>query len=249
MKDLTLEHWETRKVRSYDVGIDKKVVPTALIKILHDAATQQVIKLGMSALELGPRGLGWVLTHQHLEIFERPGMGQQIKILTYPSGRERIYTYRDYKLFGMDGQLLAQAATTWLLMNIQERKISDYPDDIAGILEGTNKKPHLPRAQQITIPQMNEPVTHSKQFEALFMDMDFNGHVGNQHFFRWMLATLPDEWLARATLKHWHIRLKQEVFSGDQIVSKAKKLNNEAFGHVLLRNGQIVATGLSKWKP
>ncbi|MCB0668133.1 MAG: hypothetical protein KDC80_20045, partial [Saprospiraceae bacterium] len=67
-----LIHRQKFTIRGYDAGTQMEANPLSIIRILHDAAVDQVIELGFSALQLDPRSLAWVLAQQYLEIFQYP---------------------------------------------------------------------------------------------------------------------------------------------------------------------------------
>ncbi len=239
-----LTYSEERLIRGYDVDISRKVSVPSLIQIMHDTAIQQIITLGVSALELQPLDLGWVLTNQQLWIYDRPLLGDTVTLLTHPSGMDRFLTYRDYYLLGADRKIQAKATTTWILMNIKQRKIAPFPIFIKTLLEQSSELPHLKRAQQrkwhIPIPDYRIERT------AGYSDLDFNHHVSNHYFFKWMLDALPLDFLASHTLSSFNVKLKGELFCGDQVVAEAK-VNEDEILHQLKKGDEVIATGQSKW--
>ena len=59
-----------------------------------------------------------------------PLLGETISIKTYPAGFDKVFTYRDYHIYSAKNELIAQSASTWLLINTVERNIAQIPDDI-----------------------------------------------------------------------------------------------------------------------
>jgi len=241
-----LDHWESSKVRGYDVDQTKQISIPALIRLMHEAAVHQVIQMKLSALELEPRGLGWVLYQQYLEVFSRPLMGDTVRIRTYPSGKQRAFTYRDYLLYDAQSQLLAQARTCWLLMDIKERRIASYPPDIEQILLPTNDFKCLARPQPIKVEM--DRIDHEQTQQVGYHDLDFNGHLSNTFFFTWMLDALDEDFLRAKELISWYVQVKAECLLNDRVTSQIEKISDHVFGHRLQKNGIVVALGQSTWQ-
>ena len=240
-----LIHQEWYKVKGYDVDQHLKMKITSLIQALHDTAIEQVIKLKISATELKPMGLGWVLVNQNLEIFDYPVMGQRIKLKTYPSGKDRLYTYRDYYLHNEDDQLLAQASTAWILMDIKHRRLGDYPSRISQLLKSSNEMPHLPR------PRLRlgngAMLVNEKVFEVQYSDIDFNGHLSNHCFFKWMLDSLPSAFLSAKRISGFEVKFKGEAFEGENVIARHSKIEGANVTHQLTKGGGIIAQGKTIW--
>lgn len=245
MQDLI--HRQKFTIRGYDAGMQMKANPLSIIKILHDAAVDQVIELGFSALQLDPRNLAWVLAQQYLEIFHYPKLGEEVEVVTFPSGVEKAFTYRDYYMYSSKGRLITQASTSWILMNTALRKISAFPPDIDEILQGTSTLDHLPRPPAIHMPDKNSDAGNSRNFQASFFDVDFNNHVSNHYFFRWMLDSIPINYLSNYRLRSLNVKFRGEAYAGELITADAMKINEASWEHLLLKAGKTIAHGISEW--
>ncbi len=242
-----LIHWEYSTIRGYDVDPSKTISIPGLIRLMHEAAVQQVLKLKLSALELEPRGLGWVLYRQNLKVFRRPPIGASVKVKTYPSGKEKAFTFRDYQVYDQSDRLIAQASSCWLLMDVEARKIAPYPEDIEMLLAPSNKLEHLPRPKSIR----NEITSFDNELtqKVYFHHLDFNRHLNNTFFFTWMLDALDHSFLYSHDLKEWLVQIKGECFLGDQIQCRVISEESGVWLHAFLREGQVVAQGRSFWEP
>ena len=241
-----LIHRQIFKIRGYDVDLTMHASILATIRLMHDAAVDQVIELGFSALQLMPRNLGWVLTQQYLEIFERPKLGDQVEIVTYPSGIEKAFTYRDYYMYSDQKKLLAQATTSWILMDISSRKISAYPEDIQKILHDTADLDHLPRAPHFS--PSKEKSNWQKSFYSSYFELDFNGHISNHYFYKWMLDAVPMDFLFRHKLIQFNVKFKGEAFAGDKVIAEVVMDRDLTVHHQLIKDDECIATGISHWQ-
>jgi len=111
----------------------KQATIPALVKLMHEAAMQNVIDLKLSVWDLEPHQISWVLMRKNLVIHHVPKLGEQIKVVTHCAGFEKYFTYRDYKIYNQADELLAAAASTWLLMDTIKRRMTRIPDFIQAL--------------------------------------------------------------------------------------------------------------------
>jgi medium-chain acyl-[acyl-carrier-protein] hydrolase len=239
-------HIEQYRVRGYDVDLHKQASIPTIIQMMHDTAMEHVLKLKLSAIELDPLGLGWVLVRQQLQVFRQPSLGQTVQVKTYPSGRDRAFAYRDFLMLDEDGIMLASASTTWLLMDIHTRRIARYPDFITEWMERSQTTTHLPRPSS-DIPALAEPQI-SKSFRVNWHDLDFNRHLTNFYYQKWMLETTPTEILENCQLQDYRILFKGESLLDDTVEAHSQELEPGVFVHSIRKDGQEITSGWTKWK-
>lgn len=242
-----LQHRESYRVRGYDVDLHKRASIPTIIQMMHDAAMEHVLKLGLSAIELEPLGLGWVLVRQQLQVFAQPALGQAVSVLTRPSGRDRAFAYRDFYLFDDAGNILATASTTWLLMDIHTRRIARYPDFINAWLDRSQTPDFLPRPGTDFPPVQNPEIV--KTFQVNWHDLDFNRHLTNFYYQKWMLESTPPEILENYRLEEYRIQFKGESLLGDSLQVCAEALEPGVFAYSAQKNGQEITSGYARWVP
>lgn len=245
--DSALFHIESYRIRGYDVDLHKRASIPSIIQMMHDAAMEHVLRIGLSALELDPLHLGWVLVRQDLEVFAQPGLGETVQVLTTPCGRDRAFAYRDFKLIGSSGEIYATMATTWLLMNTTTRRIAPYPDFILDWLQRTTRADHLPRPSG-TLPDVEAP-QREKHFQVTWHDLDFNRHLTNFYYQKWMLETVPVPILENYRLQSYRIQFKGESFLEETLTAVCQELEPGVFAHKITKEGREVTLGWTKWVP
>ncbi len=245
LEDLRYENWY--QIRSNEIDKTKRMNASALIQLLQETAMQHVIRLKISALELEPMGLGWALIQQSIRIFRRPLVGERVRVLTYPCGKQRVFTFRDFHMFDEAGRKLAEGSTTWLLMDLRTRGIARFPEHIEQMIAMTEQQEHLARPEKV--PTRLDAPTRTRTFEVLWHDLDFNGHLTNAFFTKWMLETVPVEILETHELEALHIKFQGEALLGDVITGKVAPIDAGTYLHLLVKGDQDLAYGRSEWMP
>ncbi len=243
-----LGYEETFTIRAYEIDSRRKATPAALVRLMQEAAMQNVIQLKLSVWDLEPHQISWVLMRLNLRINRLPNMGEQIRILTYPAGFEKVFTHRDYRVFDADNNLIAYSSTTWLLMDTHTRRMSRIPDFI---LKYNEQMP--PEADYLPHPTDQLPklerTDRRKTYEVNWHDLDFNMHLNNTLYLQWMLETVSDEVLENGYLKELDILFRMEARWKEIIAAELQKMDQQQFLHRLLRtsDGKELASMRTRW--
>jgi medium-chain acyl-[acyl-carrier-protein] hydrolase len=252
MQYTPLQHREFFIVRTYEIDNRKRATIPALVRLMHEAAMQNVIDLKLSVWDLEPQQISWVLMRKELHFQRLPGLGERIQVLTYPAGFERLFTYRDYRVFDEAGEQIAWSSSTWLLMNTENRRMTGLPP---GILEYEPQMPDpgrcLPRPSSGKLPVMKTP-EHQQHYQVNWFDLDFNNHLNNTLYLKWMLEALPDPLLRNGKVRKLTIHYRAESHWKDRVHAQTQQLGENRFLHRLVReeeNGdRELASALSEWE-
>lgn len=225
---------DTFIIRTYEIDNRKLATVPALTRLLHEAAMQNVLRLKLSVWDLEPQGISWVLMRQQIRIHRYPGLGESVRVQTYPAGFEKFFTYRDYRVWDENDQAIASSSSTWLLMDTASRKMVRIPDFIK------NFRQKMPSPEEcLPRPEGKLPKFQTPQFKADFRvgwhDLDFNMHLNNSLYIRWMLEALPDDILQTRFLQQLDIQFKLEALRGESIRAEAYAVEGNQYVHRLIR--------------
>lgn len=235
-------------VQTYDINKRRRMTVAALVKLMQEAAMQNVMQIKLSLWDLEKQHISWVLLRKNLRINRLPNIGERLKVCTYPVGFEKVFTFRDYKVFDEKGELIAYSSSSWLLLDTRTRRMSRIPQFILDY-----EKDLPPKSEWLPRPASKIPVLKNAGFEKKFRvnwhDLDFNGHLNNVYYLQWMLETVPDKLLESGTLKAFDIQYKLEGMWKDSVISFSEKTGPAEYLHKLVRegDGKELATGRSEW--
>ncbi|MBR9922149.1 MAG: hypothetical protein GYB31_15025 [Bacteroidetes bacterium] len=242
------QHKENFQVRTYEIDNHKRITLVALVRLMHEAAMQNVINLGLSVWDLEPQKISWVLMRKKLWVDRLPVLGDKISIFTTPAGFNRSFTYRDYIVYDAEGNRLAAASSTWLLMDTEARKMAPLPPFIKDYEKFMpDPKDCLPRPGGRLTPFTEPKWTNS--FCVNWHDLDFNNHLSNIKYLEWMLEGLPASYLQTATPLEMRIEYKSESLLHQHILSEVCEVEENNFVHRLKskETDQILCLATSKW--
>lgn len=242
-----LQETLTFKVPAYACNARKQLSIPHLIREFQEAALLSTLRLGVSVLDLEPKGIGWVLLGQYIKLDRTPQLNESCTIVTCPTGFERVFTYRDFHLLDEQGKRIGTASTTWMLMDLKSRRMAQLPDFIKILGEKVPpKEEQLPRAGY----KLNSLAQGAdvRSFQVGHHQLDFNGHLTNPVYVEWMLEGLPAGVLANQELKELAIQFKQEARYGDTVSVQITKGHGDLYHHGLLMDGKPLASMQTTWK-
>ena len=235
-------------LRTNEVNRLHRAMPTALIHLLQEAALENVLDLKVSAWDLKKEQISWVLMRKHLEIHRFPTFGETITIRTHPAGFERVFTYRDYQVWGEDNQLIASSSTTWLLMHTERRRIARIPAFVIekGTFDNSTCLPHA----LASLPDVTDPDIE-QVFRVNWHDMDFNEHLSNIRYMQWLFETVPGYPTLELELSTIDIIYKAECRWKDKVHVATQTVSEGHYLHLLTRqsDGEEIARAQTQWRP
>lgn len=244
-----LPQLESYPIRTFDIDCNKQLSIPALVRLMQEAAMQQVLDLKISVWDLEAYQLAWVLIRKRIEIQRLPLLGEKISIHSYPTGADRVFTFRDFRVYDEGGNLIATASTTWLLMNTQTRQMARIPAELLARFSGyfPPKEECLPQALD-QLPEMQAPLK-DRTYKVGWYDLDFINHLNNVHFAKWMIEALPDENLGAQQLKRMDLLFLAEGNLNDEIDSEFQQVDEFTYLHRLVRygDGKVLASGKTIW--
>lgn len=226
-------YYSYHQVATKDCTHHRTIKLTSLLDCLQDAAWKNAMHLGFSTLDLLKNDITWVMNRMKIQFNRYPSDNEEFTIETWPSGMNKYYTTRDFKVWDSKQGLLAKATSNWLIMDIKERKLISIPDDIKGanfIVDRGNVE-----AASGKFKYDLKKTTLEKQINVSWFDLDINDHVNNTKFYQWVLDSLDRDFLDNHQLKEIDIVFKHEGKYGDQFTSKSYFESNEGvYYHTLI---------------
>jgi len=238
---------ETFKVRSNETDANQNITIPSLASYLQEVAWSHSIELKMSFHDLIPKGLTWVMFRLAMYLEKLPKHGEKVTIETWPSGATAKHAFRDYRVLDANGKLIGTAKSSWVIFDFHQRKVVPLPDFIKNTPIDADRE---------NVEYKQEKISVGKQFELKkdigvgWYDIDVNRHVNNLSYIRWLLDTLPVNFLQKQRLKELDIVFRAESSLGDQLKLLANQLSSEEgqFDHCIVKEDKALIIAKTEWE-
>lgn len=227
---------------SYDVDPHQTARLPALCRFMQEAAYHHAGHLGLGHSYLAKRGLAWVLARLRIEVDRLPLWGDTIHIRTWPSGRDRLFFYRDFEIT-LEGERVLLASNAWALIDIEKRERANsdiYLND--EFPEGERVLDSRPARLKgcSCVEGVTTPVTYG--------DLDLNGHVNNVRYIEWILNSLPLGFHEMHTVQALECNFLAEAVYGQSVSVCSEATAPLEFSHSVRSNDVELFRARSVWE-
>ncbi|MGE4291349.1 MAG: acyl-[acyl-carrier-protein] thioesterase [Desulfovibrio sp.] len=224
-------------VRVDECGPDGRAGIGTIGNYLQEIAWRHATLLGYGREDLLEKNVAWVMTRMRIQMDGYPLPGEEIRVLTWPSAKDKHLAYRDFRISDANDQMMGRCTTAWAYMDIAERKMVSFHEDGAPMPYSGERSLEFERR---SVSRMKD-AEHSVGLTSRRSDMDVNGHVNNVHFIEWALESVPDAWLEDFFLREMDISFRQECQAHEQLTSFCAQNGSEMeLLHMLKRDADGV---------
>jgi acyl-ACP thioesterase len=192
---------------------DGKLTLSSLLDFLQKIAGEHADRLKFGVSNLNEANDTWVLSRLRVEVDKWPQKGETVVLKTWPKGIDRLFAVRDFHLYDREGNVIARAASYWLVIDRQSKR----PKMMANVFKNLDY-PGLSAIDQKLgkIPESYHLDYHS-QIISEEKEIDVNGHVNNVWYANWIMSTLPEDLIKEKSITSFEINYLSEVFA-DELV-------------------------------
>ncbi|KAI5573795.1 hypothetical protein POPTR_010G117400v4 [Populus trichocarpa] len=219
---------QTVVIRSYEVGADKTATLESILNLLQETALNHVWMSGLLSNGFGAthgmmkNNLIWVVSRMQVLVDQYPIWGEIVEIDTWVGASGKNGMRRDWLIRSQaTGHVFARATSTWVMMNEKTRRLSKMPEEVR-----TEISPWFIEKQAIheDVPEKISKLDSNAKYvnsnlKPKRSDLDMNQHVNNVKYVRWMLETIPDQFLESHQLSGIILEYRRECGSSNIVQS------------------------------
>ena len=212
------------QVRSYECGPDGRATLPTICNYLQATASRhaETLKFSKSDFESAGENISWVLTRLRVKMTRFPTWEERVRVGTFPRGGRKLVAWRDFVVRSEGGETLGVAASEWMLINLQTRKLVGIPPSVFAAANDVRapvlgEEPFLPR---LRFPAEGERTQWSSK--AQHSHLDLNGHVNNVHSVEWLLEPLQGR-----SPREMELVFRGETLAGEEVFVETVEQSGE----------------------
>jgi len=183
----------------------------AVFDLFQEAAISHAENLGVGREAMASSNHVWILSRISVQVDRRPKYGEAVTVRTWPRGGEKLFALRDYDIRDMQGVAAVRARSCWLVIDIEKRRPL-RPQSIMDSLPQNDGLNALPSAASLEERQTLQKIAERR---AMYSDLDYNGHVNNIGYIRWIEDAVDRLLLEKARQMRLDINFISEVLPGE----------------------------------
>ncbi len=187
-----------------------------MARLLEQAAGIHAARLGVGIEALRAEGRAWMLAQFGLAASRWPEPEEPLEVITWPSRRTAgARAWREFEIVSAAGEKLAEAATVWLMVDLERRR----PVRLPRFLLELDFPARETRIGLTAIPEAPPAPAEMHRRAVAAEDLDINEHVNNAAYIGW--AETLAGWDKMLRLQADYIG---EALLGDRITIETWKL-------------------------
>ncbi|MDR0364542.1 MAG: acyl-[acyl-carrier-protein] thioesterase [Bacteroidales bacterium] len=223
------------KVYSQDVDFQGKSTLMALGNMLLSTAGYNADDNGFGMKKMHEMNSAWVLTKLALEVEQFPQEYEEVHVETWVEEVERITTTRNFTIKDVHGNIIGNAGSHWVMIDMQTRRIKDletleglrnYADNVASLIESPIK----------LTPIQGELID---TFKVKYNDIDINGHANSVRYIEWVTNCFSIDFYREKELKRFEINYISEALFGESLEIFQEEIAADDFRFEIRKNGKI----------
>ena len=219
----------------YDTDASGRLKPASFMNLAQEAAGQHAVYLGFGYDDLIATNTAWILSRVHIRFVDTPMWKDDVVLTTWHKGLNRLFFVRDFRLTDKEGRTRVEATTSWLVMNLETRRLVRDPQLREGseCLEDVIATP----AGKVQMPKDVEPQLMFEHLVA-YSDIDVNGHANNAMYMQWAMDAVDYDIASTRPVKEVTINFNHETKAGD-VVALYKSIIKTEDGRRVYGEGKV----------
>lgn len=215
-----MEQYQTFfRVQHHECGPDRAMRLSPIFDRLQNAAAEHADRLGCGLTAMLDNASLWVLSRLKLRFFRRPQLGEDVELLTYPSGEDKLFARREYRM-RVGAETLISGSSAWLVLDRSSLR-PQRPGHKFSFPENADLPVEYPVLDKI--PAVPE-VTESRHYRVSASQIDLNGHLNNAFY-----AAFVQDALGTADLAELQLNFLQSCPLDSRIVTSTGSAENAVY--------------------
>jgi len=209
-------------------AIDKSDAMTldAALDFFQEAAISHAENLGVGREAMARTNQVWILSRMSTLINRRPQYGETVTVRTWPRGGEKLFALRDFDMRDAADNPVIQARSCWLIIDMEKRRPL-RPQSIMDNLPQNEGQDAL--AAAVNLEERPSSLQKIAERQALYTDVDYNGHVNNVSYIRWIEDTIDPALLEQAARMRLDINYLNEILPDEITEIWSAHIESDAF--------------------
>lgn len=227
-----IKYIEKITVPCYDTDASWLLKPASFMNLAQEAAGRHAVYLGFGYGDLIVSNTAWILSRVHVEFIDTPKWREDITLTTWHKGLNRLFFLRDFVLTDVQGKERVKATTSWLVLNLETRRLVRDPKLIEEGTVCTENAIETP-ADKVQMPKEVEP-EFVMEHKVAYSDIDTNGHTNNAMYMHWAMDAVDYDIASTRPVKEFTINFNHETKAGEVVKLYKAVVEKEDGRHVFV---------------
>ena len=173
-------------------------------------------ELGFGYDDLQVHHVAWVLSRMRFTVHRAPRWREDTVLCTWHKNTDGLFYLRDFELRDSSGGLLVSATSSWLVLNVETRRLVRDSEDLRALYGDEKKDDAIAEpAPKIVLPA--EGAEKVGEHVVSYSDVDMLGHTNNARYMVWAMDALGYEAASAGVVRDVCINFNRETHPGETV--------------------------------
>ena len=203
-------------ISSYELNPQGTARLTTIANYFQELAYHHARHLGFGYEHMKERRTLWMLSRMKIRMFRYPAWNEKVVVETWPSGIEKLFALRDFRICDANGNLLGIATTYWLIVNLDKHR----PIRPGAELERFSNIKYGDPVFSSCLEKINLPgeMVALSEHTVVFSDLDIVGHVNNVKYLEWCIDACNSGEMTDSNIGSFEINFLHEAMLGNHVL-------------------------------
>lgn len=235
----------TYTIDAYLTDFRGKATLPMLGGVMLQAATRHAEERNFGYSSMSSQQRAWVLMRMSIEISEYPNNDTTIKLHTWVSEVNKLFTERCFAFEDHEGNYFGYARSMWASIDLETRRATSILE-----LEGLSDFKHdrvCPIQSATKIPLLKD-AAHATTFAVRYSDIDINKHLNSMKYIEHFIDVFPLEMYEEKEIKIFDINYIAEGQYGTNLDIWQKETEPDISILEMKNNDKIICSARVTWK-
>ncbi len=214
-----MEYQESYRLSENQFDSHGNLLPAEILKLAQCVADKHAHILGVGFETMLQKNLLWVISQVRYQVCQPIHPGETITVETWPLPPTKLGFERNFSIFDQNGIVCIKGIATWVIIDTEERHLV-MPRDLYIGNDYRMERNFTDRAKRLRDFEADSDACICIPDETT---IDYNGHVNNVYYAKFILDTLGD---FSGTIDTFQIDYIHEVMCGQPLSLFHKKQEN-----------------------
>lgn len=194
-----------------------------LIRYTQETSTLHAQDVGCGSEYLNENKCGWVLLENHCKVNEYLKVGDKFNIRTWVNSMDRLYAIRHYEIKDMNGNIILQSYTKWILYSFERVRPIKIPQEVNDMfIYSTEKTINI---DNIEFEKEQSDTCKTENSIVLYKDVDTNWHMNNVSYITTVMDIMEKKFLDLYEVSECKVEYRHQLLHNDKFEVNINKLN------------------------
>jgi len=215
-------------IASYELDPRGEVRLTTLANYFQEIAYHHANELDFGYEVMKKRRTMWLLSRMKIRMDRYPVWNDRVMVETWPSGVDKLFAVRDFRVLNDAGGVLGAASTCWLIVDLETHRPVRPMEQLERYTRITYGEPVFDASlEKIGLPGHLEVLDRHR---VLYSDLDIIGHVNNVKYIEWCIDAAMKGQSPHSEISEFEIDYMQEAHFGEEITIYGGTFENSSPG-------------------